>query len=188
MTPIHKLRGVGPALAKVLQEHGVKTAEELSGMDEAKLRGIPGIGANRAAALRVLAREAADAKGPGDPGQAAAKPVNGNPARGKRDGQAAAPQAQPTQEEMDRKLAAAEAARKAAEEKAAKAKAKAAKAKRKAANLAEEFAAAKIKAKQKAKKMKAKAKKAIEKEKAKAQAILEGTASEKKKKKAKKSR
>lgn len=181
MTPIHKLRGVGPALAKVLQENGIQTAEDLATANESRLRSIPGIGANRAAALRALATEAAGAETPDGPAGSGGAPVKGELA-----GKAAEPQAQISQEEMDRKLAEAEAARKAAEDKAAKAKAKAAKAKRKAANLAEEFAAAKIKAKQKAKKMKAKAKKAIEKEKAKAQAILDGKTAEKKKKKAKK--
>ncbi|MFY0311381.1 helix-hairpin-helix domain-containing protein [Leisingera sp. D0M16] len=181
MTPIDKLRGVGPALARILQENGVQSVEDLAGMEEAGLRRIPGIGTNRAASLGALARKAASAGAADSPDGDGGKPVNGKPAEPGADALS-----QPAQEEMDKKLAEAEAARKAAEEKAAKAKAKAAKAKRKAANLAEEFAAAKIKAKLKAKKMKAKAKKAIEKEKAKAQAILEGKTAGKKKKKAKK--
>lgn len=192
MTPIIKLRGVGPALAKVFQENGINTVEDLAALDRAGLQKLPGIGVNRAGSLAQAAKVAVSAPDAANTSvvRELTRRVNGQVARRSA---SAAKGGQENSEALDAKLAEAEAARLAAEGKAAKAEAKAAKAKRKAANLAEEFAAAKIKAKQKAKKVKAKAKKAIEKEKAKAQAILEGKAKQKgeavpkKKKKSKKS-
>lgn len=188
-TELSKVRGVGPALAKVLAENGVGSAEALAALDQAGLRAIPGIGANRAKSLQAAAKAAV--KTPDAPPQAAAEPVNGKPLSRVEAAEKAVQDAR-LRVEMKARLARAEAARVAAETKAAKAKAKAAKAKRKAANLAEEFAEAKVKAKLKAKKVKAKARKAIEKEKAKAKAILEGRQADggekpvtKKKKKAK---
>ncbi|KIC25450.1 MULTISPECIES: helix-hairpin-helix domain-containing protein [unclassified Leisingera] len=56
MTAISELRGVGPALARVLQENGVNSVEELAGMEEQQLRSIPGIGASRAGLLQDAAR------------------------------------------------------------------------------------------------------------------------------------
>lgn len=184
MTAIQKLRGVGPALAKVLVANGVDTVETLAAMEEVQLRSIPGIGATRAASLKTAAKAQAESSPDAENVRPAAHAVNGKAAGGQEaDGQSMTTS---EQAEMDAKLAVAEAARKAAEEKAAKAQAKARKAKRQAIQLAEEFAEAKEKAKLKARKVKAKAKKAIEKEKAKAKAILEGKAPEKKKKKSKK--
>lgn len=194
MIPVQKLRGVGPALAKVLAANGIRTAEDLLALEETRLREIPAIGANRAKNLRATAKAAVkDTKPEAAPADASTEQgaVNGKPANRIEAAEKAVQDAK-ARVEMKARLARAEAARVAAETKAAKAKAKAAKAKRKAANLAEEFAEAKIKAKLKAKKVKAKAKKAIEKEKAKAKAILEGIkpveqekSSRKKKKKSK---
>ncbi|KIC08280.1 hypothetical protein RA19_20105 [Leisingera sp. ANG-M1] len=187
MTPIQKLRGVGPALAKILLANGVETVEALAAFEVAQLRSIPGIGTNRAASLKEAARTHTEDLQRAKAAPAGPKRVNGKPDAGR-----AAARTRTTQAEMDARLAEAEAARAAAEEKAARAEAKALKAKRKAASLAVEFAAAQVKAKQKAKKVKAKAKKAIEREKAKAKAILDGKysqkgkAGQKKKKKAKK--
>ncbi|OED50958.1 hypothetical protein AB838_00160 [Rhodobacteraceae bacterium (ex Bugula neritina AB1)] len=151
MTAISKLRGVGPALSRILEENGVHSVEALAGMEELQLRSIPGIGAGRAGLLLDAARA-----------------YNGS--------------AVPECNDLNARLAAAEAALQAAEERAAKAQNKARKAKRQAAQLMEEFAEAKVKARKKAKKVKAKARKAIEKEKAKAKAILAGEGAEKKKK------
>lgn len=191
MTPILKLRGVGPALAKVLQENGIKTVEDLAALDRVGLQKLPGIGVSRAGSLEKAAKAAVKASAPESSSvvRALTRRVNGQAAR---QAVSAGRDAKDSSAALDAKLAEAEAARLAAEDKAAKAEAKAAKAKRKAANLAEEFAAAKVKAKLKAKKVKAKAKKAIEKEKAKAQAILadkdsqKNDAEPKKKKKSKK--
>lgn len=183
MATILKLKGVGPALAKLLKAHGIQTVAELAAKDEQQLRNIPGVGESRAARLLGAAREAVPAE---TTGKSAAAALNGLAAPEQAASQVAEAEEASPGSQWSAKLEAAEAARQAAEDKAAKAQAKARKAKRKAAQLAEEFAEAKIKAKQKAKKVKAKARKAIEKEKAKAQAILDGQVPGKKKKKAKK--
>ncbi|NSY36797.1 helix-hairpin-helix domain-containing protein [Leisingera sp. ANG59] len=56
MTEISELRGVGPALARILQENGVQSVEGLAGMEEQQLRSIPGIGSSRAGLLLDAAR------------------------------------------------------------------------------------------------------------------------------------
>lgn len=56
MTAISELRGVGPALSRILEENGVHSVEALAGMEESQLRSIPGIGSSRAGLLRDAAR------------------------------------------------------------------------------------------------------------------------------------
>ncbi|WP_264213804.1 helix-hairpin-helix domain-containing protein [Leisingera thetidis] len=185
MMPIRKMRGVGPALARHLLAHGVATVEDLAGMDESELCSIPNIGASRAAVLKKVARTETETMAESKPAAQAAGGGRVTPET-RHSEKASEQSTPPSQDEMNARLAEAEAARQAAEGKAVKAQAKARKAKRMAAQLAEEFAVARVKAKKKAKKMKAKAKKAIEKEKAKAKAILDGQASGKKKSKSKK--
>ncbi|WOI34454.1 helix-hairpin-helix domain-containing protein [Tritonibacter scottomollicae] len=210
MTPILKLPGVGPALAKALQDHGVRSVEDLAAKPEAELAQVPGLGVSRVARLKSAATELAGsggttpaarrtAKPAGKAAPAVRKPRQVSPAKTKpatieaakgaatRAAQAVKSGADTvdaqTREGVDRAVAAAEAARLAAEEKAAKAEAKAEKAAKKAKALMAEFAAAKEKAKSKAKKEKGKAKSEITKEKAKAKKILSEKSGDKKKKK-----
>ncbi len=165
MTPILKIPGVGPALAKALHEHGLKSAEDVKGKTPDELAKIPSIGANRSkriiAAADLLLSHVVDA---------IAEPV-----KSVRD--------ESITESSALKIA--EAARVAAEKRAAKAEAKAAKSAKKADALAVACAKAKEKAKRKANKHKKKAKKAIAKEKLREKEIL-AIKSEKKKKKGKK--
>ncbi len=212
MTPILKLPGVGPALAKALQDHGVRSVEDLAAKPEAELAQVPGLGVSRVARLKSAATELAGSNGATPATQPAArrtakpagkaapavrKPRQVSPAKTKpatiEAAKGAATRAAEavksgadtvetqSREGVDRAVAAAEAARLAAEEKAAEAKAE--KAAKKAKALMAEFAAAKEKAKSKAKKEKGKAKSEITKEKAKAKKILLEKSGDKKKKK-----
>ena len=87
MIPVQKLRGVGPALAKVLAANGIRTAEDLLALEETRLREIPAIGANRAKNLRATAKAAVKEAKPEAKPEAAATDasteqgaVNGKPA------------------------------------------------------------------------------------------------------------
>ena len=51
MTPILKLTGVGPALAKALQNNGIKVVEDIAKLSVEDLRKVPGIGISRAQKL-----------------------------------------------------------------------------------------------------------------------------------------
>lgn len=161
MTPILKIPGVGPALAKALNSHGMKSAEDIKSATVSELSKIPSIGVHRA--KRIV--DAAHALLP-EIIEVTSTPLS------KQDTEI---------EATTSALMRAEAARVAAELRAAKAEAKAAKAAKKADMLAAAFAKAKEKAKGKAGKQKKKAKKAIAKEKAREKEILT-TKSEKKKK------
>ncbi|MFP3383186.1 MULTISPECIES: helix-hairpin-helix domain-containing protein [Tritonibacter] len=63
MTPILKLPGVGPALAKALQDHGVRSVEDLAAKPEAELAQVPGLGVSRVARLKSAATELAGSGG-----------------------------------------------------------------------------------------------------------------------------
>ena len=73
MTPIVKLPGVGPALAKAMQDHGIRSVEDVAARSEAELTQVPRLGAARAASLKAAAQKMA--KEGAAPASAASKPA-----------------------------------------------------------------------------------------------------------------
>ncbi len=174
MTQLTDIRGIGPALAHALSEHGISTPEALAAAKPADLLVVRTIGPARAKALIAAAKAAIStspqaakpaATVPAKPvGTALAKPIPPRKSSAKRAPRrpavtasvvlSKAGQAKPAETEADIR-----------DSKKAKAKAKAEKSKKKAELLAKEFEKAKKKAKAKAKKVKLKAKEAKLKEK-----------------------
>ncbi|MEY8839720.1 helix-hairpin-helix domain-containing protein, partial [Cribrihabitans sp. XS_ASV171] len=56
MTPVSKIRGVGPVLARLLAAHGFDTAEAIAATTPEALAAVPRIGVARAPALIAAAR------------------------------------------------------------------------------------------------------------------------------------
>ena len=57
MTPVSKVRGVGPAMERALQEKGITKAEELAVAPEADLLSLRGLGPHRVRTIRTAAAD-----------------------------------------------------------------------------------------------------------------------------------
>lgn len=67
MAELHDIRGIGPATAVALADHGLTSVKKLAKADLDAITAIPGFGPVRAAAVRAEARAATPGKAPKPP-------------------------------------------------------------------------------------------------------------------------
>lgn len=64
MAELQEIRGIGPATAALLGDHGLTSVKKLAKADLDTITGVPGFGPTRARAVQAEARAALPAKGP----------------------------------------------------------------------------------------------------------------------------